>query len=111
MGAYDGAEKCDLVGLFLLSLLQHLKLLIGLYRDDGLAVSTQTPRENEKMKKQICKIFKDQGLNITIQTNLKVFEFLDVELNLNTETHRPFNKPNNTILYVDANSNHPHSIK
>ena len=30
---------------------------------------------------------------------------------MNTGTHRPFIKPNNTILYVDANSNHPQSIK
>ena len=111
MGGYDGAEKCDLVGLYLLSLLRHLKLIMGLFRDDGLAISTQTPRQNEQMKKQICKIFKDEGLDITIQKNLKVVEFLDVELNPSTGTHRPFNKPNNTILYVDANSNHPNDIK
>ena len=61
--------------------------------------------------KDICQIFKNEGLDITIETNLKVVEFLDVELNLNTGIHKPFTKPNNTILYVDANSNHPPIIK
>ena len=32
-------------------------------------------------------------------------------LNLDTGIHKPFTKSNNTILYVDANSNHPPSIQ
>jgi hypothetical protein len=63
------------------------------------------------LKQDIIKIFKKEGLNITINVNLKVVEFLDVELNLETETHKPFTKPNNTILYVNADSNHPQSMK
>ena len=39
MGSYDGAETTDLVGLFLLHQLKHLPVNLGLYRDDGLAVS------------------------------------------------------------------------
>ena len=40
MGAYDGAELCELVGTFLLYKisLKYNKNNIGLYRDDGLAV-------------------------------------------------------------------------
>ena len=54
MGSYDGAEKCDLVGLYLLSLLKDLQLLTpGLFRDDGLAVSLGTPSETEKTIKNI----------------------------------------------------------
>ena len=45
MGSWDGAEVCDLVGLYLLSQISHLKLNIGLYRDDGLAVSSFRPRQ------------------------------------------------------------------
>ena len=52
-GSYDGAETCELVGLFLLSKLDHLNLNIGLYRDDALIVSTLTPRLLEKKKKKI----------------------------------------------------------
>ncbi|GFR64589.1 DNA polymerase [Elysia marginata] len=39
MGSFDGAETCELVGLYLLSQLQHLDIKVGLYRDDGLAVT------------------------------------------------------------------------
>ena len=44
MGAYDGAEVCELIGIFMLSLLsKHInKNHIGLYRDDGLAISKNT---------------------------------------------------------------------
>ena len=45
MGSYDGAEICDLVGLYLLSQLQNLKLNIGLYRDDGLVTSSLKPND------------------------------------------------------------------
>ena len=39
MGSYDGAEVCELVGLYLMSKLEILigKNQLGLYRDDGLA--------------------------------------------------------------------------
>ena len=40
MGAYDGAEVCELVASFLLYALslKYDKTNIGLYRDDGLVV-------------------------------------------------------------------------
>ena len=40
MGSYDGAEVCELVGLYLLGKLAPLigTTNVGLYRDDGLAV-------------------------------------------------------------------------
>jgi len=41
MGSLDSADICKLVGLFILHKLEKLfqKELIGLYRDDGLAVT------------------------------------------------------------------------
>ena len=46
-GAFDSAEICDIVGLFLLSELkkQNLNANLGIYRDDGLGVSSATPRQ------------------------------------------------------------------
>ena len=39
MGAYDGAELCKLIGIFMLSLSKHInKNRIGLHRHDGLAI-------------------------------------------------------------------------
>ena len=78
MGSYDGAEICEWVGLYLLSQLQNLNINVGLYRDDGLAVTNQTPREAEmKKKKKLCQIFKDNNLRIAVEANKKVTDFLD----------------------------------
>ena len=47
MGAPDGAEVCELVGLFLLSEIKEAfpSLDFGLYRDDGLAVHSRLPKQ------------------------------------------------------------------
>ena len=110
MGSFHGAECCELVGLFLLSLLQNLKLNLGLYRDDVLGVGTLTARQIEQKKKEICQIFKQQNLSITIEANHKVVNFLDVTLDLNSGIYKPYMKPNDTPLYVNKKSNHPPSI-
>ena len=110
MGRFDGAETCELVGLYLLNKLS--KLLgndnVGLYRDDGLAAikSTSGPIL-DKMRKSIITLFKEEGLTITIDTNLIETDFLDVTFNLATGTFFPFTKPNNVPLYINAKSNHP----
>ena len=111
MGGLDGAEKCDIVGLYILSKLNQIdNIKAGLFRDDGAAITTLSPKEAEKVKNKIVKVFKDEGLNITIVANLKVMTFLDVEVDLTTGTHKPYTKPNNTLLYIDVNSNHPPSV-
>ena len=110
MGSFDGAETCELIGLYILSQLQDLDINVGLYRDDGLAVSRKTPRQTEQTKKDICKIFHKNNLKITIEANLKSVDFLDITMDLRTETHKPYMKPNNTPLYVHKKSNHPPNI-
>ena len=112
MGSYDGAETCELAGCYLLSKLQPLcGNNVGLYRDDGLAVTDTTlPRETEIMKKKICHVFKEQGLNITIEANKKVVNFLDATLNLNNGSFSPYTKPNANLLYVHSESNHPPTV-
>ena len=55
MGAYDGAEVCELVGTFLLEKISEIcnKCDIGLYRDDGLAVfRNKSGTHLEKIKKE-----------------------------------------------------------
>ena len=72
MGAYDGPEVCELIGIFMLSQLsKHInKNHIGLYGDDGLAILKNSSRpEAEKLKKKFQKLFKD--LDIIVQCNLK----------------------------------------
>ena len=79
MGSFDGAETCELVGCYLLSLLtKKYGQNIGLYRDDGLAAFNAKPREMERIKKEICKVFRDNGLKITVEANTTKVNFLDV---------------------------------
>ena len=110
MGSFDGAETCEIVGLYLLKDLVQLGIDLGLYRDDGLGACRLSPKETEAIKKKICQIFKKHNLKITIEANLKVVTFLDVEFNLNKNTFSPYIKPNNKPLYVNAKSNHPPNI-
>ena len=110
MGSYDGAESTDLVGLFLLHQLKHLPVNCGLYRDDGLAVSSLTNRLTEKLWQQIKQIYEDNGLKVTAEVNKKVVHFLDITLNLNTGRYKPYMKPNTTLLYISSLSNHPPNI-
>ena len=95
MGAYDGAETCDLIGLFLLHLVttEIPGLEIGLYRDDGLCVSKSTPRLTEKLRQKIVKIFKDNGLGTTSTANIKKAQFLDVTFDLEKGIYKPYIKP------------------
>ena len=65
MGSFDGAEICELVGLFILSILTKRfgKNCIGIYRDDGLAIipNANGPK-SEKARKDVTKLFKNHNL-------------------------------------------------
>lgn len=113
MGSFDGAEICELVGLFLLSELEQklTNATTGLYRDDGLAClpSTSSPTA-DRARKDIEKIFQSHNLRVTVEANLVLTEFLDVYLDLKNSTYYPYRKPNNDPLYINVQSNHPPSI-
>ena len=113
MGSNDSSEIAELVGLYLLFQLAERfgKNKIGLYRDDGLALLpfTSGPKA-ERARKDLIEIFKRNSFKITSSTNLCVTDFLDVTLNLKESKFYPFRKENNTLLYVNAKSNHPPSI-
>ena len=89
MGVYDGAEVCEFIGIFLLNLLgrQYDTKNIGLYRDDGLSIFKNcSGPQMEKIKKHLQKVFKNTGLNVIIECNMKVVNCLDVSSNLNDGT-------------------------
>lgn len=113
MGSYDGAEVCELVGLFLLHQMRNTFPTIdfGLYRDDGLGCYRHMPGpQAERVRKDIIKLFQDNGLRITILMNACIVNFLDATMNLNTGKHSPYRKPNDTPLYIHKDSNHPPNI-
>ena len=67
---------------------------VGLYRDHGLAVvRSESERRLDNLRKEIIQIFKQEGIAITIKTNLKLCYFLDVTLNLQTGKYYPFQNP------------------
>jgi hypothetical protein len=110
MGSYDGAEACELVGLYILPTLQDIlpDSSVGLYRDDGLgALHNLSAQALDRKRKDVIEHFRKIGLKITIEVNLKTVNFLDITLDLTNETYKPYHKPNDNPLYIHASSNHP----
>jgi hypothetical protein len=91
----------ELIGIFLLSQLKDVIPIssIGLCRDVGLAVNTATPRQIENIKKKICQIFDRNGLQVTIEANAKIVNFLDITLDLNTGIFKPYMKENDCTSF------------
>ena len=93
MGCYDGAEVCEIVGSYILHLLHNIldKDFVGLYKDDGLTILRNlSGPEIEKKRKAIIMLFKEFEWNISIQTNLKIVNYPDAEINLDTGTYSPY---------------------
>ena len=82
-GSHDGAEVCEPVGIYLLGQLSNIiyKENIGLYRDDGLsAIENANELKLDRLRKDVIAISHNEGLKITIDTNLTTTDFLDVTL-------------------------------
>ena len=113
MGSFDSAQVSDLIGLYILNTLSRFidKKDIGLYRDDGLMIVRESngPKTN-RIHKKIARAFKSLGFKVEIKSNLKIVDFLDLTLNLNNKTFKPFLKEGQTPLYINIKSNHPPNI-
>ena len=110
MGTYHGAEVCELIDIFILPRLSQYisKNRIGLYRDNGLAILKKTSGpEVENLKKKFQKLSKEKDLDIIAQCNSKITHYLDITLNLDDGTNRPYKKPNEKTNYIHFNSDHP----
>ena len=66
--------------------------------------------EADRIRKDISSIFKNYSLIITIQTNSKIINYLDVTFNLYNGSHCPDRRPNDQPLYINTKSNHSPSI-
>ena len=65
MSSYDGAEVCEIVGLFTLDMLSKLfeKDSISLYRDNGLPIfRNYNSHQIDKVRKDLIKLFKKYQL-------------------------------------------------
>lgn len=55
---------------------------IGLHRDDGLSCfDNKSKPKLERIRKKIYKTLKDNCLNITIETNMDITDYLDITFN------------------------------
>ena len=115
MGSFDGAEICEITGLYILDKLISSNIGLtkentGLYRDDGLVATPMTPRQAENMFKKIHAVFKSEDLTVKIEGLAKSVEYLDVKMHLNTGEYEPFRKEDTLPKYVNKDSNHPPAI-
>ena len=114
MGGYDGPEVCELIAICMLYLIgkKYDSKNIGLYRDDELAVlkNVSEPVSEKVKKKHLQYLFKQKGLQIIIECNLKVVNYLDVTFNLNDGSYRPYRKPNDKTHYIHIQLDYPPSI-
>ena len=97
-------------------LLNNIKQIIpnkqvGLYRDDGLAVVQGNNSQLKRIEKKLHQLFKSFNLKIEVTFGMKSTDFLDIILDLSTDSYRPHMKDNNKPVYIHSKSNHPPNIK
>ena len=83
IGLRDGVQVCELFGLYLLSQLTEItgKEFVGLYIDDGLAVSPSTSGpQADSIRKRIVKVIQKNQLKVTVEPNLVQTDYFDISL-------------------------------
>ena len=103
----------ELVEPYLIKLLTKKfgKDKIGLFTDDGFSCFQKVSGiDSEKIKKEICEIFRQNALNITVECNFVITDFLDIIFDLICSTYYPYREQKNGIPYIHNQSNHLSSI-
>ena len=113
MWSFDSAQISDLVGMYILD--THGNFLdlrnVRICRGDGLiSIPNINGPLTSEIQKKVIRVFKYKGLKIEISSNLKIVNLLDVTLNLNDNSYKPFSKPNAIRTYINVSSNHLASI-
>ena len=61
MGAYHGAQACELVGLYMLNKMKELPNFESiLFRDDGLGITSSSARLQEKLRQKSYKFLRNK---------------------------------------------------
>ena len=104
MECFDGAEVCDLAWTYILGQLNTVfeNKNVDFYRDDGLRIFRNlSGPEIERKRKAIVRVFIGCGLSITTKNNLKVINFLNIQLDLIDGIYRPYRRPNDNLHTED----------
>ena len=111
MGSFDRAEACEVVGFYLLNKITKPEELSFSNRDDGLAAIHGYGPEIDKIRKRVIVLFKEEGLQITVEASSTKTDYLDVVFDFQKCSTRPHRKPNNNQpTYINVKSNHPPMI-
>ena len=57
------------------------------------------------------RVFKDYGFKINCKTNLHIVNFLDIYPRFCNNTYELYKKPDNHLVYINKNSNHPEKFE
>ena len=113
MGAFDGAEICELVGTIFCR-------CFFIFSDSGPLTFLKTAKPSSRWRPMFSLLYifviscsiNVHGLQITIQCNMKIVNYLDITLNLNDRSFRPYHKADNQTNYIHNESNHlPNILK
>ena len=95
--------RCERLCLHLLTSSLLLLSRPSLYRDDGLIMLGKCPGpRKEKLIKELHRLFMNHGLKITIASTGPSANYLEVTMDLSDGSYRPYRKPNDTPVYINA---------
>ena len=87
---------------------KHINKSYRLYRDEYLAIlRNNSSPEAEKLRKKFQNLVKEKDLDIVVKCNLEITNYLDITLNLNDGSYRPYRKTNEKTNYIHVNLDHP----
>ena len=91
-----------------MSQLTHLDVNVELYRDDGVATCTKTPKQVEAIKREMYK--NRTACKSLLKPPKKVVDFLEITLDLRKAIYKSYKEPNSNLTPIHKQSNHPPSI-
>ena len=84
---------------------------VGIYRDDCLiSVPNNNRSLTSKIQKKVIRAFKYMELKIEVISKCEIINYLNVTLNLNDNSYKPFSKTNSVPTYINVCSNHSKPI-
>ena len=112
-----GLDSCEIANICGLRIMDRVSSLIPkkqaiIYRDDLIAVVRTTGRGCDNMIKVLHRKFEEWfKLKITCEGNIQIADFLDVSMNLEDGSYRPFRKNDDIPVFISNESNHAPHVK
>lgn len=110
--SFGGAEVSELIGIHILSEMNESIHIDNhrLYSDDVLMCVHAKIMINGVIRTKLLKILKSLGFTLTIEVNMKIVQFLDVDFNLSVVTVSPYQKLNINLKYINTKSKYSANV-